>query len=151
MLKCELCLKYSHSKCKQKPRTSLGQEIPVHPWTKLAIETFLFESSSFLLIVDYTSRFPVVCKLSLMTGLHIANKWKLIFSEYGWPETFISDNGPCYTSQAFTSVMQSYNVNYITSSLHYPQSSGLAEKYVQIVKSVFYKAKEEGKDFTSVL
>ena len=23
---------------------------------------------------------------------------KLIFSEYGWPETLISDNGPCYTS-----------------------------------------------------
>ena len=36
ILNCELCLKYSHSKCKQKPSTSLGQEIPVHPWTKLA-------------------------------------------------------------------------------------------------------------------
>ena len=30
---------------------------------------------------------------------------------------------------------------------HYPQSNGLAAKYVQIVKSLFYKAKEEGKDF----
>ena len=29
--------------------------------------------------------------------------------------------------------------------LHYPQSNGIAEKYVQIVKSLFYKAKEEGK------
>ena len=86
-----------------------------------------------------------------MTGVQIANQCKLIFSEYGWPETLISDNGPCYTSQAFTSVMKSYNVNHITSSLHYPQSNGLAEKYVQIVKSLFYKAKEEGKDFTSVL
>ena len=27
VLNCELCLKYSHSKCKQKPSTSLGQEI----------------------------------------------------------------------------------------------------------------------------
>ena len=31
VLKCELCLKYSHSKCKQKLNTSLGQEIPVYP------------------------------------------------------------------------------------------------------------------------
>ena len=47
--------------------------------------------------------------------------------------------------------MQSYNVNHITSSLHYPQSNGLAEKYVQIVKSLFYKAKEEGKNFYKCL
>ena len=43
--------------------------------------------------------------------------------------------------------MQSYNVNHITSSPHYSQSNGLAEKYVQIGKSLFYKVKEEGKDF----
>ena len=43
ILNCELCLKYSHSKCKQKPSTSLGQEISVHPWTKLATDIFHFE------------------------------------------------------------------------------------------------------------
>ena len=53
--------------------------------------------------------------------------------------------------QAFTSVMQSYNVNHITSSPHYPQSHGLAEKYVHIAKSLFYKVKEEGKDFYKCL
>ena len=128
VLNCELCLKYSSSKHNQKPSKSLGQEIPVHPWTKLATDIFHFESSSYLLIVDYTSRFQVVYKLSSMTGLHVANHCKQIFSEYGWPGTLISDNGPCYTSQAFTSVMQSYSVNHITSSLHYLQSNGLAEK-----------------------
>ena len=60
-------------------------------------------------------------------------------------------NGPCYTLQIFTSVMQSYSVNHITSSLHYLQSNGLAGKYVQIVKCLFYKAKEEGKDFFKCL
>ena len=41
--------------------------------------------------------------------------------------------------------MKAYHVNHITSSLHYPQSNGLTEKYVQIVKSLFHRAKEEGK------
>ena len=47
--------------------------------------------------------------------------------------------------------MKTYNVNYITSSLHYLQSNGLAEKYVQIAKSLFHKAKEEGKDLFKCL
>ena len=98
LLNCELHLKYSHSKQKQKPSASLGQEIPVHPQTKLVSDIFYFESSSYLLIVDYTSRCPVICKLSLMTGLHVANQCEQIFSEYGLPETLISDNGPSYTS-----------------------------------------------------
>ena len=123
----------------------------MQPWTKSVTDIFHFESASYLLVVDYTSRFPVVCMLSSMTGFHIANQCKLIFSEYGCPETLISDNGPCYTPQAFTSVMKSYNVNHINSSLHYPQSNGLAQKYVQIVRSLFYKGKEESKHFYKCL
>ena len=145
VLNCELCLKYSYSKHKQEPRLSLGQEVPLYPWTKLVTDIFHFEGASYLLVVDYTSRFPVVHKLTSMTSQHIANQCKLIFSEYGWPETLISDNGPCYTAEVFTNLMRKYNVNHIASSPHYPQSNGLDEKYVQLVKNLFYKAKEEGK------
>ena len=81
ILNCELCFKYPYSKFKQKP--TLGQEIPVHPWIKLATDIFHFEGSSYLLLVDYTSRFPVVCKLSSMTGQHVDSPCKLIFYEYG--------------------------------------------------------------------
>ena len=130
---------------------SLGQEIPLHPWTKLATDLFHFEGASYLLIVDYTSRFPVVCKLSFMTGQHVANHCRQVFSEHGWPETLISDNGCCYTVDVFTSVMNAHYVNHITRSSHYPQSKGPAEKYVQIVKSLFYKAKEEEKDLFKCL
>ena len=75
------------------------------PWYKLATDIFHFEGASYLLILDYTSRFPIVHKLTSMTGVHVVNQCKLVFSEYGWPDILISDNGPCYTSQAFTSVM----------------------------------------------
>ena len=71
---------------------------------------------------------------------------KLLFSEYGWPETIVSDNGPCYSAEIFTKWMTDYSVNHITSSPHYPQLNSLAENYVQIVKKLFYKAKEEGTD-----
>ena len=85
VLSCGLCLKCSQSKCKQKPAMYLGQEIPLHPWSKQATDLFHFEGASYLFIVNYTSRFPVVCKLSSMTGQHVANQCKLVFSECGWP------------------------------------------------------------------
>ena len=146
VLNCEPCLQYSQSKCKQQPTLSLGQEIPLHAWTKLVTDIFHFEGAPSLLIVDYTSRFPVVCKLSFMTGKHIVIHCKQIFSEYGWPETLISDNGPCYAVEAFTNMSKECSVNHTTSSPHYPQSNGLAEKFIQIVMNLFHKAKEEGKD-----
>ena len=146
VLNCELCLKYSKAKSKQAPNMSLGQEVLIHLWTKVATNIFHFENESYLLLVDYTSRFPIVHKLTSTTAQQVASHMKLIFSEHGWPETIISDNGPCYSAESFTKLMTDYSVNHITSSPHYPQSNGLAEKYVQIVKNLFYKAKEEGTD-----
>ena len=151
VLNCQLCLKYSTAKHKLDPSLALGQEVPLYPWTKLATDISYFEEASYLLIVDYTSHYPVVCKLTSMAGQHIASNFKMICSEYGWPETIVSDNGPCYTSEIFTNLMIEYTVNHITSSHHYLQSNGLAEKYVQIVKNLFYKAKEEGKDLYKCL
>ena len=119
--------------------------------TSIASNIFHFEGGSYLLVVDYTSRFLVVHKLTSMTGPHIANQCKLIFSEYGWPETLVSDNGPCYTVEVFTNLMREYNINHITRSPHYSQSNGSAEKYLQLVRNLFYKAKEEGKDLFKCL
>ena len=86
-----------------------------------------------------------------MLAQHITEHFKSIFSEYGWPDTLVSDNGTGYTAEAFSNLMKEYAVNHITSSPHYPQSNGLAEKFVQIVKNPFHKAKDEGADIDKYL
>ena len=48
-------------------------------------------------------------------------------------------------------MMKEYGGNHFTSSPHYPQPNGLAEKLVKIVKNLFHKAKEEGKDLFKCL
>ena len=92
VLNCKLCLKYSNAKSKKAPNMSLGQEVPIHPWMKVTTNIFHFENEFYLLIVDYTSRFPIVCKLMSTMAQQVASQMKLIFSEYGWPEIIVSDN-----------------------------------------------------------
>ena len=151
ILNCQLCLKYSKSKNKSTPPTALGHEVPTVPWSKVATDIFHYESQRYLLIVDYTSRFPIVRRLKSMSAQNITEHFKSIFSEYGWPDTLVSHNGPCYVAEMFTNLMKEYAVNHITSSPHYPQSNGLAEKFVQIMKNLFYKVNEEGVDINKYL
>ena len=61
---CQLCLKYLNSKHKQEPSLSLGQEVPLYPWTKLQ-QTFstLRESPTYLLLT-------IPAGFQLCTSLH---------------------------------------------------------------------------------
>ena len=67
-----------------------GSNIPME---KVANDIIHFENDSYLHIVDYTSS-PVVCELTSTTAQQVAGQMKLIFSEYGWPETIASNNRP---------------------------------------------------------
>ena len=78
-----------------------------------------------------------------MTEQCVANQCKLIFSEYGWPETLISDNGPCIYCRSFYQYNECIHVNHITNTPHYPQSNGLTKNYVHIVKN-FLQGKRRG-------
>ena len=62
----------------------------------------------------------------ITTVQQVASQMKLIFSEYGWPETIISNNRPCYSAETFTKLMTDYSVNHVTSFPHYPRLNGLA-------------------------
>ena len=150
ILNCQLCLKYSRSKDKNMPHTALGHEVPLVSWSKVATDIFYYESHSYLSVVNYTSRFPIVRELKSMSAQHMVEHFRLIFSEYGWTDSLVSDNGQCYIAETFTNLMKEYTVNHITSSPHYPQSNGLAKKFAQIVKNLFHKQKMKVQILTSV-
>ena len=51
------------------------------------------------------------------------------------PITIRNDNGPCFSSDAFRRFIEEWKIYHITSSPHYPESNGLAERLVRTIKS----------------
>ena len=98
--------------------------------------------NNYILVVDYYSRYPEVVKLPTTTPRTIIGVLKRIFSRHGVPETLVSDNEPQYSSREFQDFASSYQFCHLTSSLHYAQSNGHAERAVQTVKKLLREAED---------
>ncbi len=85
-------------------------------------------------------------RLRHITTTAVIHRMKAVFARHGIPKKVISDNGPCYSSHEFKQFADSWGFQHVTSSPHYPQSNGLAEKTVQTAKRIFTKAKEDKRD-----
>ena len=75
--------------------------LPAFPWQRVAADLFCLQGSTYLLVVDYFSRYPEVIKLRNTTSICIIEAPKAISSRHGIPETLVSDNGPQYSSHEF--------------------------------------------------
>ena len=95
-------------------------------------------------MVDYYSRYNEESPLASTTSQSIIASLKTIFSRFEVPETFISDNGPNYNyaSKDFVNFAKDYGFTHVTSSPHYAQANGEAERAVQTVKRLFDKCSD---------
>ena len=131
VLNCAVCAKNQ----RQRAEPMIPSNLPEYPWQKVATDLFQFKSHQYLIVVDYYSRFIEIAKLTSTTSQAIISHLKSIFSRYGIPERLISDNGPQYSSAEFADFASQYGFDHITSSPHYPQANGEAERAVATVNA----------------
>ena len=62
-------------------------------------DLFHHKGETYLLVVDYFSRYPEISKLSTTTSQEIINTLRLIFARHGVPEVLRRGNGLQYVSQ----------------------------------------------------
>ena len=104
-----------------------------------------------LLLVDYYSRFPILCKLGSTTSRVLVQEMKAVFAGLGVPNMIVSDGGPQYTSAEFKDFMRQWQIEHRVSSPRNPQSNGMAERCVQTMKASLIKTMEEGEDMDLAL
>ncbi|KAL5006376.1 hypothetical protein ScPMuIL_015182 [Solemya velum] len=135
---CANCVK--HRADKAEPLISTA--FPDYPWQKLGTDLFHWRGATYLLIVDYFSRFIEIEKLKSLSSASVIQCIKPVFGRYGIPEVVVSDNGPQYNSFEFREFSSAYGFRHETSSPHYPQGNGEAERAVQTIKRVLSGAKD---------
>ena len=94
---------------------------------------FTVHNKDFLLIVDYYSKYPEILSMASKTAAATIKAIQAAFSRHGIPNTVIADNVPFNSSELRKFAKQWHFVVIIT-SLNYPQSNGLIERNVQIIK-----------------
>ena len=150
-------------------RTLIGLRSAVLPTSDTGNLSFLNHNSNMTFRSDHGVKSNVTCSTSMqLSGSssqiiiiiiivrklpESAHSRKIIvtlgqmFSKFGIPDTFMSDNGPHFSSVEFRSFAGKWNFNHITSSPTYPKSNGLIECQVKAVKSILHKSKSAGSDF----
>ena len=92
------------------------------------------KGATFLLVVDYFSRYVETTKLASTTSSAIITALKSIFARFVVPEIVVSDNGPQFVSMDMKEFSELYRFQHTTISPHSPQSNGLTDRAVQTVK-----------------
>ncbi|XP_063046009.1 uncharacterized protein K02A2.6-like [Engraulis encrasicolus] len=123
----------------------IPHEIPELPWLKIGADIFELHGQSYLLMVDYMSKYPEVLNLPDKTAHTVIRKMKTIFARHGIPKELVSDHVP-FASSEMRQFASSWGIKLIHSSPGYPQSNGLAERMVKTVKHALKKATQAGTD-----
>ena len=135
---CKICNKH---KTTQAVQPMMPKDVPEGPVQDLAADFFQHNNTKYLLIADTFSNYSFLYKISSKAADSITQRIKSLISQYGPPKTLSTDNGPPFSSEAFTQFMQKEHIDCITSSPHYSKSNRFIERQIKTALSTHQEAK----------
>ncbi|KAG0712335.1 hypothetical protein GWK47_018706 [Chionoecetes opilio] len=114
--------------------------VPQGPWQDVSTDLFYYNSHNYILVVDHYSSYVFVYKLTGTTSRDVIEILMQLFAEHGSPTTLYSDNGPQFDSREFANFAARFEFRHTTSSPLHPQSNGIAERQVRIVKDLLKRS-----------
>lgn len=143
-LSCEPC-RSVEKRGKKEPL--LPSEIPRFPFEKVGIDLFQLSGETYVMLVDYFSKWPVVKSLSVTSSKAVIQCIREVFADFGIPEVIVSDNGPQFSCREFAAFCSTQRIEHITSSPLHPSGNGQVERAIGTVKEMMKKALQEGREW----
>ena len=103
------------------------------------MDLFEYGGRTYLITVDYHSRWVEIKLLPTQTAKSVIAAAKELFATHGTPDTVISDNGPCFSVVPFQEFAAKHGFVHTTSSPRYPRINGEVERAVRTVKGLLKK------------
>ena len=123
--RCEICSE--NRTTAQQRETLIPHERSSQPWAKVGIDMFALDKRNFLITVDYWSNFFELDQiLGETTSVKVIQCLRRQFSRHGIPDTVITDNGPQFSSDAFSQFSSKWMFCHITTSPYHAQSKLMA-------------------------
>lgn len=145
--RCALCQKL-RSQCSSEPL--LPHAVPDLPFEKVGIDICEYGGKSYVVAVDYFSKWIEICTVPSKQASDVINSMKSVFATHGVPKIIISDNMP-FNSYLYKQFAKEWDFEIVTSSPRYPRSNGQAERAVQVVKNMLRKCSEQNEELPVML
>ncbi|EFO90739.1 hypothetical protein CRE_08209 [Caenorhabditis remanei] len=118
---------------------------PERVWQRVHIDYAGPENGQYYLVaVDAKSKWAEVKIVKSISAVSTVGTLKDMFSQHGYPETLVSDNGTQFVSKEFATMCQDAGIEHVRSPAFHPQSNGQAERFVDTLKRGLKKLKGEG-------
>ena len=96
--KCAICKEYQYSNQKE---PLIPHDTPNVPWENLAADLFMWNNKSYLIVVDFYSRYFEVAVLNATRSANVIHHMKSFFSRHAIPKSILTDNGSQFISYSF--------------------------------------------------
>ena len=81
--RCTICQTYCPAHASKE---LLPHELPSHPWQKIGADLFVIGQQTFLIMVDYWSKFFEALEIHRKTAQAVITQFKVQFAHHGIPE-----------------------------------------------------------------
>ena len=118
---------------------------PSKPWHRLNADFAEKDGQHFLIVTDAHSKWPEIVHMRSTTANATIVVLRDLFSRYGTPVQFVSDNGPQFISAEFKHFLKMNAVKQVLVAPYHAASNGAAERMVQSFKRALATSKSGGK------
>nr|XP_037290903.1 uncharacterized protein K02A2.6-like [Rhipicephalus microplus] len=114
---------------------------PEKPWSRLHVDNAgPYMNTYFFIAVDAFSKWIEVFPVSIPSAEATISCMRIMFANQGLPDVVVSDNGPAFTSELYSTFLKKNGVRQMLVPPYHPASNGATERAVQTVKNKLWKA-----------